>query len=229
MIVPIALEPEWEVALQDVPAWQPPLVPTVVIAPHPDDETLAAGGLIALLRESGVPVSAVAVTDGENCYAGETGLGALREVEQAKALQRLGVSASHIHRLRFVDSGVSSAEEALVAALEPALRGAQHIVAPWPHDFHPDHEVTGRAALAIAQRHGIPLTFYFFWTWHRGTPELLRDLPLQKLPLTADQQLAKREALLFHESQLHHISGEPILPENLLEPAWRPYEVFLPG
>ncbi len=229
MIVPITSEPEWDIALRDVAAWQPPLVPTLVIAPHPDDETLAAGGLIALLRENGVPVSVVAVTDGENAYAGETGLGPVRELEQAGALHRLGVPSERIQRLRLRDSGLFVLEEQLAQQMEPLLLRARHIVAPWPHDFHPDHEVTGRAALAIAQRHAIPVSFYLFWTWHRGTPDLLRGLPLRRLPLTHRQQQAKREALAFHVSQLQHHTGKPILPKNLLEPAWRPYEIFFPA
>lgn len=227
MITPVVYEPVWDEALRDIPSWQPPLVPTVVIAPHPDDETLAAGGLIASLRESGIPVSVVAVTDGENAYKGDFGLGPVREVEQARALHRLGVTTQQIHRLHLPDSGVSEHESQLVHALEPLLREAHHIVAPWPHDFHPDHEVTGRAALVIAQRYSIPLTFYFFWTWHRGTPELLQSLHLRRFQLTSIQQQAKREALAFHVSQLHHHSGAPILPADLLLPAFRPYEIFL--
>lgn len=229
MIVPIAREPEWTRLLESAQPWLPPLTPTVILAPHPDDETLAAGGLIAMLREHGVEVSTVAVTDGENCYPGEAGLGPLRKVEQTRALARLGVAPERIHRLRLTDSGVAADEDDLVVALDTLLRDTGHIVAPWPHDFHPDHESTGRAAQVIARRYGIPLTWYFFWTWHRGTPALLQDLPLRRLSLTADQQLAKREALLFHQSQLQHSSGSPILPEDLLEPAWRSYEVFLPG
>ena len=204
-------------------------MPTVVLAPHPDDETLAAGGLISALCQRRIPVSILAVTDGENAYQGEAGLGPVRDREQADALQRLGVPASRITRMRLPDSGVSALEDQLTASLDLLLAGAEHIIAPWPHDFHPDHEVTGRAALSIAQRHSIPLTFYFFWTWHRGTSELLKHLDIRKLPLTPGQQQAKREALAFHVSQLRHCGGEPILPENLLEPAWRPYEIYLPA
>ena len=229
MIVPIVSEPEWEAALRNVPAWLPPHVPTTVIAPHPDDETLAAGGLIASLRGSQVPVRVIAITDGENAYEGEVGLGALREREQARALQRLGVSEDQISRLHLPDSGVSEWEDKLSTMLEPMLRDAGHIIAPWPHDFHPDHEVTGRAVFKVAQRYHIPLTSYLFWTWHRGTPDLLRSVTLRKLPLTEEQQQAKREALAFHVSQLQHHSGAPILPANLLAPAWRNYEIFLPA
>ncbi|RZK45444.1 MAG: hypothetical protein EOO59_21060 [Hymenobacter sp.] len=40
------------------------LGPTVVLVPHPDDEALGCGGLLALLRQAGQPVAAVLVSDG---------------------------------------------------------------------------------------------------------------------------------------------------------------------
>ena len=43
------------------------LAPLVVLAPHPDDESLACGGLIALLRGRGLPVHVMAVSDVESC------------------------------------------------------------------------------------------------------------------------------------------------------------------
>ena len=71
------------------------------------------------------------------------------------------------------------------------------------------------------------LTFYFFWTWHRGTTQLISDLSLSSLPLDFQALRAKTEALLHHWSQLARDSGDPILPDLLLVPARRPYEVFL--
>jgi LmbE family N-acetylglucosaminyl deacetylase len=41
----------------------------LVIAQHPDDETLATGGLIARKTSKDIPVHVVAVTDGENAYS----------------------------------------------------------------------------------------------------------------------------------------------------------------
>lgn len=228
MIIPLVGETDWEAELHGIPLWQPPAVPTLVIAPHPDDETLAAGGLIASLRERNVPVGVVALTDGENAYAGELGLGAVRAEEQTEALLRLGVPATGIHRFRLPDSDVSACEVELSEKLELVVKGAGHVVAPWPHDFHPDHEAAGRVTKALCEKHGVPLTFYFFWTWHRGTPDLLRSLPLRRLELTPAQQHAKRSALSCHSSQLEHHSGEPILPADLLLPAWRSFEIFLP-
>ena len=69
MIVPLLGETGWARTLEQASAWIPNPVPTVVVAPHPDDETLAAGGLIAALTSRGIPVTVVAVTDGEHAYA----------------------------------------------------------------------------------------------------------------------------------------------------------------
>ena len=64
MITPIVSEREWRSRLDALPCWQPPLEPALIVAPHPDDEVLATGGLIAWLRDHGVDVTIAAVTDG---------------------------------------------------------------------------------------------------------------------------------------------------------------------
>src|SRR6187399_2442164 len=89
-------EAAWIKALRDVPEWHPPARPTVIISPHPDDETLGAGGLIASQIRRGIPVDVVAVTDGEAAYPGQTDLAAVRRAEQENAVRELGVSARAI-------------------------------------------------------------------------------------------------------------------------------------
>jgi LmbE family N-acetylglucosaminyl deacetylase len=229
MIAPITPEREWRDALDGLPAWRPPMVPTLLISPHPDDETLAAGGLLSRLTMARVEVAVAAVTDGERAYEDEPGLGAIREVEQAAALAVLGVPPEKIHRLRLPDSGLHLEETTLIEAIRPLAQSAGHVLAPWTGDFHPDHEVCGRAARAVAAAAGIDLTYYFFWTWHRGTPSTLEGLELVSFPLQPGELQRKNDALLCHRSQLHHPSGQPILPDNLLQPMQRPYEVFLPA
>ena len=215
--------------LANLPHWEPARKPTIVIAPHPDDETLGAGGLIAVLRSIAIEVAIVAVTDGENAYSDVPGLAEMREHEQTEALARLGVDASHIYRLRLPDSQVSDYELDLIENLLSIVPPSSQIIAPWRHDFHPDHEACGRAAEAVATQTQASLVSYFFWTWHLGVTETVAGLPLRYLPLGAAACRAKREALLCHRSQLQRENGEPILPENLLKPAWRTFEVFLPA
>jgi LmbE family N-acetylglucosaminyl deacetylase len=229
MITPIVEELEWRRRLDGLPLWEPPRMDTLVISPHPDDETLGAGGLIASLCSQGIKVNVVAVTEGENAYDDGIDIREVRELEQNAALARLGVAAASVHRFRMTDSGVAENEQRLIQLLLPQVSETTHVVAPWQKDFHPDHEACGRAAVSVARSKAAPLTSYFFWTWHRGTVELLEGLQLVVFPIGTEERRAKHEALLCHRSQLKHASGEPILPEYLLGPVYWPFEVYLPS
>jgi LmbE family N-acetylglucosaminyl deacetylase len=229
MIIPVVQEAEWMSLLSDLPCWQPPRKSTIVLSPHPDDETLGSGGLITRLRSKGIDVTVIAVTDGENAYGDDDQLGEIREREQTNALGKLSVDTEHVVRFRFPDSGLKDCERRLTDMLRIVVSANTHIVAPWRFDFHPDHEVCGRAAKAIAREKDLQITSYFFWTWHRGDRRTLNGLPLVSLQLTPDEILAKQDALRCHQSQLQHSGGAPILPEYLLEPTRRSFEVFLPS
>jgi LmbE family N-acetylglucosaminyl deacetylase len=225
--IPLTLEAEWLANLSRIRCWEPPVLPTLILAPHPDDETLGCGGMIARLRGRSNPVTIAAITDGENAYPAALGLGPLRIEEQALALQRLGVSRASVHRFHLPDSNVQSFEAELVNRIAELATQKMHLVAPWPHDFHPDHEATGRAAKQIAERFGFELTYYLFWTWHRGTPDLLKTRSLVSLPLSELERTTKLHALQAHTSQFQHPSGQPILNADLIRPAQRSFEVYI--
>jgi len=219
-------EAEWLALLREVPEWNPPSVPTLVVAPHPDDETLGAGGLIAAQRGRGVDVLAVAVTDGEKAYRDTPGLGLQREQEQLNALERLSVPRDCITRFRFPDANVASFEAQLEERLAPMISRDMLVVMPWKGDRHPDHEACGRVAERLAKRAGATMCSYFFWTWHWGGVDDLRGLSLRRFQLTDELLRAKTEALSCHRTQLEHEGGGPVLPELLLQPARRAFEVF---
>jgi LmbE family N-acetylglucosaminyl deacetylase len=121
---------------------------------------------------------------------------------------------------------VSALEDRLATFLSPLISQSTHVLAPWEGDFHPDHEVCGRVAAAIAWRTGARLSWYFFWTWHRGTPATLEKRALRRFPLDAALQQTKSRALRCHVSQLHPACDEPILPANLPAPAARSFQIF---
>jgi LmbE family N-acetylglucosaminyl deacetylase len=226
-IVPLTPEGEWLSRLCDLPPWPLPLVPTLIVAPHPDDETLGAGGMIAKLRLQNVPVTVVAVSDGENAYAGSQGLGKVREQEQSEALARLGVHQQNVHRLSLPDRELAYWEGSLEQSLSALVSPRMHIVAPWLRDFHPDHEACGRAAERVVRKYGLKLTFYLFWTWHRGVPGMLDGLSLVSLRLTEEERRIKLFALEAHVSQFEHPGCAPILSPELLRPAEREFEVYI--
>lgn len=228
MLEKLVSEPEWIDALAGTPAWPLPRGPVVLVAPHPDDEVLAAGGLLAALAESGIPVTVVAVTDGDAAYRpdGDAELAAVRQREQAAALARLGVSAKQTVRLGFPDRWVSRHEAALADHLTAILRAAGPdavLIAPWACDFHSDHEAAGRAAEFAAARTGHTLVRWLWWSWHRRSVAEVCALPLVKFALEPQWLERKLDALAEHRSQL---GADAILPDELLQPARRPFEVF---
>jgi LmbE family N-acetylglucosaminyl deacetylase len=226
-IVPLTPEDAWLPAFVGLADWEPPLLPTVILAPHPDDEILGAGGLIAKLRGARVPVTIVAITDGENAYADSHNLGDIRVVEQTEALCRVGVPKHMIHRLHLPDREISNYEDHLAELLLPFVTADTHLVAPWQRDFHPDHEAVGRAAARAIHAKKVPITYYLFWTWHRGDPRMLEGLEITKLPLSDAELKQKLHALQAYVSQLEHADGQPILSPELLAPAQRAFEVYI--
>ena len=68
----------------------------LVIAPHPDDEVLTVGGLLAQLARIGTPEQVVAVTDGTTSHPGSSvwpaeRLAVERAHESREALRCLGI------------------------------------------------------------------------------------------------------------------------------------------
>ncbi|MDQ3548830.1 MAG: PIG-L family deacetylase, partial [Chloroflexota bacterium] len=84
------------------------LGPTLVIAPHQDDESLGCGGAIALLSDAGMPVHVVFVSDGSGSHPASRrfpapALTTLREREALAALAILGVQPTSVTFLRLPD------------------------------------------------------------------------------------------------------------------------------
>lgn len=226
-MTPVCSESGWLAALEGLPRWRPPRLPTIVVAPHPDDETLGAGGLITSQHRAGVPVTVIAVTDGEAAYADARELGELRCAEQEAALAELGLGRRDIIRLRIPDGRVATAERELAEVLERATKSPSLLVAPWSLDPHPDHEACGRAAERLADPANITLVSYMFWAWHRTPASSVTVLSLARLELDQSIQAARAAALSHHRSQLKWKTGNPILPNSLLGPVKRSFETYI--
>ncbi len=85
---------------------------TVVIAPHPDDETLACGGLIHQRVQAGARVAVVFLTDGSR-NTGDLRLEYsaardLRAREALAALRHLGVGERDTHFANLPDGGLAA-------------------------------------------------------------------------------------------------------------------------
>jgi LmbE family N-acetylglucosaminyl deacetylase len=216
----------------------PPGHRLVVVAPHPDDELLAAGGLVSSCASAGRDVCVIAVTDGTSSHPHSSlwpraRLGLVRPRESGEALRRLGIAArsTEVVRLGLQDARVAEREAELVERLRALVQPGDVVVSTWRHDGHPDHDAAGRASARAALSTGAAHVEAPVWAWQWARPGDSR-VPWHRavrldigLPLAA----RKRWAIGAHASQLESdpTTGRgAILPPDVIRHFVRPFEVF---
>lgn len=234
-------EPEWNAWLAEL---NPPVLALddllaagdrlVIVSPHPDDEVLACGGLVAMHAARGGQTAIVAVTDGEASHRGDPAwpaprLGGARRVERQLGLARLGMAADSITRLELPDGRVAGHAATLAHGLRQALRPSDRVVTTWRLDGHPDHDAVGNATARVCADLGCRLLEAPVWMWHWSAPGDPR-VPwhrLRALPLPPTARAQKAGALAEHRTQLADRAGEPpVLGPAILARAARATEYF---
>jgi LmbE family N-acetylglucosaminyl deacetylase len=205
----------------------------VVVAPHPDDEILGAGGLLQQMARAGVETVLVAVTDGEASHPGARArdLAERRAGETRSALHRLDCGSTNVRRLCLPDGLVAGHAQHLTDVLINLLGPEDLCLAPWRSDGHPDHDATGRAAAKAARQCGADLLEYLVWAWHWATPDdaLIPWHRCRRFDLQHQQVARKRWSTYAFTSQIRPLDDEggPILSDSVLRRFWRPFEVFI--
>lgn len=155
----------------------PSLNRVLVLAPHPDDESLGCGGTTALLAQGGASVRVLFVTDGTRTPG--TGLtrrevGRRRRSEASSACRVLGLADTHFLGLPDGDVNARVRELAARVVEHVADTRASAIFAPWPGDGHRDH-VAVAAAVAVAD---LPddVTVWGYETWGPLVPNRIVDI-----------------------------------------------------
>ena len=207
----------------------------VVVAAHPDDESLGAAGLTSAAARAGVPVTVVVATSGEASHPGSPthrpeDLAALREAEVGRAVGGLA-PAARLVLLRLPDGALAGHETALRQALADLSGPRTLLVAPWRGDRHGDHEAAARVVGQVAATTGAAVLEYPVWLWHWGDPRDLAPLDVVRVALDEEGSRRKADALACHASQTAQLSDRPgdeaLLPETFLAHATRPFEVFV--
>jgi LmbE family N-acetylglucosaminyl deacetylase len=191
-----------------------------VIAPHPDDETLGCGGLIATACSLGSAVDVIYLTDGSAALPDHpkitpNQLIGVRAAEARAALAVLGVAPGHVHFLGAPDGRLdhlaSAEQEHLVSALAGLLARLRpdHVLVPWRHDGSSEHEAAFGWTVA-ALRTAVPaprLLEYPVWAW--WSPRYLArfamtSAPIRRLPIGIVRDL-KASAVNEFRSQIHPV------------------------
>lgn len=193
----------------------PTLARTLIVAPHPDDDAIGAGGLIQRAVAGGARVRVVFATDGESNAWPQRVMhkklvikkhdraqwGAMRREEALEALARLGVERDAARFLGFPDQKIAALARAGCPRLLDALRAVIDefqptlIVSPSSRDLHADH----RALAWFVHRAAGESTPIVTYVIH-GDPR--EERMAVRIDLTPREQLWKRQAIECHKSQL---------------------------
>jgi LmbE family N-acetylglucosaminyl deacetylase len=190
----------------------------LVVAPHPDDESLASGGLIQRAVRLSAEVRVIFISDGDNNpwpqrllerrwrigSQGRQRWGARRRAEAIAALRVLGVPEKDIVFLGWPDQGTTGAllharEDSIdVLSREIGSWRPTILAAPSSYDVHPDHNALAvQLEIALARTTCRPRQLRYF-IHRRGK---LPRHPVT-LRLTEAEQAKKRDAILCHATQM---------------------------
>lgn len=143
----------------------------LVLAPHPDDETLGCAVSIMRRIEAGSPVHVAVATDGGQWPPGrDPGINEVtRRAELAEAVSVLGLAPSAVVHFGFADSGLALVEEDLTDAILDLVRRLRpdEVLATDVHDPAGDHAVLGMAARRALSGTGVRLLAYPIHQWRR--------------------------------------------------------------
>jgi N-acetylglucosamine malate deacetylase 1 len=183
----------------------------LVIAPHPDDETLGVGALIAQTAREGTLAGIVYLTDGSGSHPmiGGRSLVRIRRREAALAIRRLASRAAAPIHLDWRDAspyapgerGFEISCRALVALCD--ARRVDVLAVTASHEPHCDHSAAAQLARAVrsAARRRLRVIEYLVWG---DEPKMASMSRVATAPMT---QGIRRSALFSHRSQLTGVYG----------------------
>src|SRR3990172_9185491 len=137
----------------------------LVLAPHPDDETLGCGGSIALYASSGVELHLAVISDGGKISHEFEDKGVdvveTRKRECAEAARMLGIKQTYF--LGFPDGDLKSFKHEIEIKLSEIIAGFRPdiVFSPSPLDYHSDHIAVSEIALRLLNKvSGMKVAFY---------------------------------------------------------------------
>jgi LmbE family N-acetylglucosaminyl deacetylase len=189
----------------------------LILAPHPDDESIATGGLIQIARSAGAAVRVFVLTDGDNNpwpqrwiekrwridVRARTRWGARRGEEARAAMRLLGLGADDARFLGLPDLGLTdllmSNDQPVLQALRAGIDEFKPnvLVLPALSDRHPDHSATHVLARGAIVGAASPPRLYAFAV--HAVAGIFADTTVT---LTPAQRELKRAAILAHETQM---------------------------
>ena len=149
---------------------QPDILENVlIVAPHPDDEVIGCGGLIARLLEKGNPPHIIVMTGGEGSHDNGVDKESIVKARRGltrKAISILGVPMCNLHELDFKDGGIYPESEQmtllkeLICSINPDTVFVPHWGEGWP-----DHVRTAEIVKSLVSK-STEVWEYCVWMWY---------------------------------------------------------------
>jgi LmbE family N-acetylglucosaminyl deacetylase len=216
--------------------------PVLVVAPHPDDETLGCGGAIALLNSLNCDVRVLVVSDGTRSHPRSkkypaSKLQKLRESETLAALNLLGLDAQNVTFLGLQDGSVLTEYQTAITNCCTFLTqiNPQIIFLPWRYDPHPDHRgswqliITALSSLSQSPK----IIEYPIWDWdeqQRGNVPESEKIKCWRLDINTVVEMKQQAISAYHSQITNLIDDDPegfrLTPDMLANFA-RPWEVYM--
>jgi len=204
----------------------PPHPRVLFFAPHPDDEALAAGGLLYRLARAGDAVRVVFMTNGDGFpWAAQEdfhlkkptdvdylALGELRQREAFAAAQRLGLAKRHVSFLGFPDGGLAELWRAHWSRTHPYTSPyTKEDSPPYPGTVDPDVDYDGQDLTSVIAR-------------------LLRDFrpTVVIMPHPYDTHLDHAHTSYFVTEAVEALQARHVLPKDLVILTYLVHDPFWP-
>lgn len=208
---------------------RPPTGPVLVLAPHPDDETMGCGGTLALHAAQQDPIHALFVCSGiqgdPDGYFPRESVTAIREEEARAAGAVLGIERftflgypDNLSEADFsavfvgLPPGAEAQRRALVAGFAETLAGVvaaerpRTVYYPWAGELNPDHWAIGQAVRLLRSTRpdlNAAANWMGYDVWTPSAPDTVVDVSS-----TAE---TKRRAVRCYRSQLLYRDYEPAI------------------
>jgi LmbE family N-acetylglucosaminyl deacetylase len=184
----------------------------IILAPHPDDEVIGCGGLLATAARTGRSPVVVYVTDGSGSHPRSRTfprdvLVSLRAQEARAAARILGLDPGRIHCMGIRDTEAPRSGPDFAAAVKGLIKiiakyANPVIVAPWSHDPHGDHQSVSQMATCAGRILNVRHLSYLVWGWTLANDEELGPVEVAgwRFPVNGEQT-RKARALRAYKSQ----------------------------
>jgi len=172
----------------------------LIIAPHPDDEVIGCGGIIARKAKIGQTPHIIFMTGGEEshhwcCSVENSDITRVRRGLTRLALKQLGVNKEFIHELNFPDGSISpdNSEIHKLIKLIEKIKPSTIFIPHWGEGW-PDHVNTARIVKDILPS-DTEIWEYCVWMWYYNVWRGLDWKNAATLSMTPEEHSLKLKAM----------------------------------